>query len=116
MADDDGARFLVHQATHLFLTEPIHFQLVQMNKSMFVWVGKNARLNDLSVAMPSFGTQATTTVLGKDVAELSRNMARRLALKYNQQFYVSLDLGKQDDLLNAFVEKKLMLMIKAATA
>lgn len=78
-----------------------------MNKSLFVWVGKQqAKLNDLSVAMPAFGTQVTytvkrlgqeleaavlndyyenyksspaaTAVMGLDVSEASRNLARRL--------------------------------------
>ncbi|KAF7722598.1 hypothetical protein EC973_002911 [Apophysomyces ossiformis] len=109
MADADQARFLVHQATHLFLTEPIHFQLLQMDKSMFVWVAR------LVVEKKKLAIPAATTVLGRDVSERSKNMARRLAIKHKQQFYVSLDVGEQDDLLNAFVEKKLMEMVKTAT-
>jgi hypothetical protein len=50
--------FLIHQATHLFLTDPIHFQLTQMNKSVFIWIGKaDGKLGDLSAAVPPFGSQ-----------------------------------------------------------
>lgn len=35
-----------------------------------------------------------------------------IASKYNQQFYVSLDLNSPDDLLFVFVEKKLTEMLK----
>lgn len=50
---DAEPRFLIHQATHMYLTDPIHFQIVQMDNSYFVWVGKqDATLNDLSIAMP----------------------------------------------------------------
>ncbi|KAI8390855.1 uncharacterized protein BYT42DRAFT_489224 [Radiomyces spectabilis] len=114
MADDTEPRFLIHQATHLFLTEPVYFQVIQMNNASFVWVGRNqAKLSDLSVAVPSLRNQSipsATTVLGNDVSEVSRNIA---PLKYEQQFYVSLDIGDKDDLLNAFVEKKLMILVKS---
>ncbi|KAI9023791.1 hypothetical protein CLU79DRAFT_700955 [Phycomyces nitens] len=115
MTDEVEPRFLIHQATHLFVTEPVFFQLVQMNNSMLVWAGKKSgKLNELSVAVPSFGSHnspSATTVLGQDVSELGRNLA---PLKYKQQFYVSLDSGSQDPMMNAFIEKKLTEMIKMA--
>lgn len=50
--------FLIHQATHLFLTEPIHFQVTQMNNSAFIWIGKSeGKLGDMSAAVPPFGSQ-----------------------------------------------------------
>ncbi|KAI8888049.1 hypothetical protein K501DRAFT_241144 [Backusella circina FSU 941] len=108
--------FLIHQATHSFVSEEIYFQVIQMNKSMFIWIGKeSARLGDMSVAVPPFGNQTSasaTTVLGKGVTEQSKNLARRLAMKYKQQFYISLDLSSPDDLLFVFVEKKLTDMLK----
>ncbi|KAL1927121.1 hypothetical protein VTP01DRAFT_5084 [Rhizomucor pusillus] len=114
-------QFLIHQTSHVYVSETIYFQAIQMNKSLFVWVGKQqAKLNDLSVAMPAFGTQVTytsspaaTAVMGLDVSEASRNLARRLAAKYGQQFFVSLDLGNQDEMLLAFAEKKLQAFIKS---
>lgn len=63
-------QFLIHQTSHVYVSETIYFQAIQMNKSMFVWVGKQqAKLNDLSVAMPAFGTQVTYTVkrLGQEL-------------------------------------------------
>ncbi|KAI9470431.1 hypothetical protein BDB00DRAFT_985357 [Zychaea mexicana] len=116
MVDDNEPHFLIHQETQTYVSEPIHFQLVQMNKSMFVWVGKQqASMKDLSIAMPPIASQSipsVTTVLGQDIAEQSRNLGRRLAAKYQQQFFISLDVGNQDDMLVAFVEKKLSAMIK----
>ena len=50
--------FLIHQATHMFLTDPIHFQVTQMNNSLFVWIGKSdGKLGDMSIAVPPLGTQ-----------------------------------------------------------
>ncbi|KAI9485174.1 MAG: hypothetical protein EXX96DRAFT_362 [Benjaminiella poitrasii] len=109
-------QFLIHQATHSFLQESIHFQIIQMNKTVFVWIGKSeARLGDMSVAMPAFGSNmapSATGIFSKSVSEQSRNLARRLASKYKQQIYVSLDLSSPDDLLFVFVEKKLMEILK----
>lgn len=60
MADDTDPRFLIHQTTQMYLGEPIHFQAVQMNKSVFVWAGKQqANMKDLSIAMPAFGSQVS---------------------------------------------------------
>ncbi|KAI8085035.1 uncharacterized protein BX664DRAFT_284012 [Halteromyces radiatus] len=114
------SQFMIHQATHMFMTEPIYFQIIQMQGAWLVWVGKQAgKMGDLAVSVPAFGSQAipsATTVIGNDVKEFSRNLARRLALKYGEQFYVSLDVSSQDDMLNAFVEKKLNDLVKTTVA
>ncbi|KAI9260502.1 hypothetical protein BDA99DRAFT_439653 [Phascolomyces articulosus] len=116
MVDNNEPQFIIHQDTQMYITDPIYFQLVQMNKSMFVWIGKQQpNMKDLSIAMPSFGSQSipsVTTVLGQDISEQSRNLGRRLASKYHQQFFISLDIGNQDEMLVAFVEKKLSELIK----
>ncbi|KAL9546609.1 hypothetical protein MBANPS3_006585 [Mucor bainieri] len=108
--------FLIHQATHMFLADAIHFQVVQMNKSAFIWVGKaEGKLGDMSVAVPPFGAQtnaSATTIINKGVSEHGRNLARRLAAKYKQQFYISFDLNSPDDMLFVFVEKKLTELLK----
>jgi hypothetical protein len=51
-------KFLIHQATHLFMTEPIHFQVTQMDKSAIIWIGNSeGRFGDMSAAVPPFGSQ-----------------------------------------------------------
>ncbi|GAA5808196.1 hypothetical protein MFLAVUS_001581 [Mucor flavus] len=109
-------KFLIHQATHMFLSDPIFFQVTQMNKSIFIWIGKpDGKMGDLSVAVPPFGTQTSasaTAIIGKDVSDQSKNLSRRLASKYKLQFYISLDITSQDDLLFVFVEKKLTELLK----
>lgn len=58
MTDIVEPKFLVHQATHLFLTDPIFFQVTQMNQSLFVWIGKaDGKMGDMSVAVPAFASQ-----------------------------------------------------------
>ncbi|OBZ85502.1 hypothetical protein A0J61_06443 [Choanephora cucurbitarum] len=98
------------------MTEPIFFQVVQMSSAVFVWIGKTeGKLGDFSVAVPPFGSQthaSATSLFNKGVTEQSRNLSRRLASKYKQQFYVSLDLQSPDDMLFVFVEKKLTEMLK----
>ncbi|KAG2200459.1 hypothetical protein INT47_011439 [Mucor saturninus] len=120
MTDIVEPKFLVHQATHLFLTDPIFFQVTQMNNSIFVWIGKpDGKMGDMSVAVPAFASQtaaSATTIMGTNVSEKSKNLARRLASKYKLQFYVSMDLSSPDDLLFVFVEKKLTELLKNVLA
>ncbi|KAI8094754.1 hypothetical protein BDF21DRAFT_331764 [Thamnidium elegans] len=113
MSNTVEPKFLIHQATHMFLSDPIFFQVTQMNKSIFIWIGKpDGKLGDLSVAVPPFGTQTSasaTAVIGKDVSDQSKNLSPS---KYKLQFYISLDITSQDDLLFVFVEKKLTELLK----
>ncbi|KAI7876632.1 uncharacterized protein EV154DRAFT_429655 [Mucor mucedo] len=117
MTDIVEPKFLVHQATHLFLTDPIFFQVTQMNNSIFVWIGKpDGKMGDMSVAVPAFASQTTasaTTIMGTNVSEKSKNLAPS---KYKLQFYVSMDLSSPDDLLFVFVEKKLTELLKNVLA
>ncbi|KAI9249034.1 hypothetical protein BY458DRAFT_525878 [Sporodiniella umbellata] len=110
------SQFSVHQETHLYLTEPVYFQITTLKDSAFIWVGHgDGKLGDLSMAVPPFASHSTassTTLLGKNVADQSRGLASRLALRYKQQFYVTFNLGQSDDLLFVFVEKKLMELLK----
>ncbi|CAO3622739.1 unnamed protein product [Cunninghamella blakesleeana] len=112
--------FLIHQETYNFLTEPIYFQIIQMEKSNFIWIGKSsAKMGNLTMSVPAFGSQnvpSATNIMGHDIKDFSQNLARRLALKYKEQFFISLDLSSQDDMLNAFVEKKLNEFIKKTIA
>ena len=58
-------KFLTSQATHLFMTEPVFFQVVQMSSAVFVWIGKTeGKLGDFSVAVPPFGSQVTNNKKG----------------------------------------------------
>ncbi|KAI9305883.1 hypothetical protein BJ944DRAFT_160922 [Cunninghamella echinulata] len=111
-------QFLIHQETYDFMTEPIYFQIIQMEKSYFIWVGKSSgKMGNLTMSVPTFGSQSipsATNILGHDIKEFSQNLAR--PLKYGEQFYISLDLSSQDDMLNAFVEKKLNDFIKKSIA
>ncbi|CEJ02621.1 hypothetical protein G6F70_003883 [Rhizopus microsporus] len=108
--------FKIYQETHMFMTEPIHFQVTVMRQSVFIWVGKeDGKLGDLSMAVPPFASHtvaSSTSLLGKSVSEESKNLARKLAKRYKQQFYVSFNLNQSDDMLFVFVEKKLMEILK----
>lgn len=58
MTDTTEPKFLIHQASHLFLSDPIFFQVIQMNKSVLVWIGKSeGKLGDMSIAVPPLGSQ-----------------------------------------------------------
>ncbi len=79
-------RFQVHNYTHLFLSQKIHFQLTILQDSVFIWVGAegNEILGNLAIAMPtSLRNHSTisatgTTVLTSDVDETSKQLGQRL--------------------------------------
>ncbi|RUP46744.1 hypothetical protein BC936DRAFT_146580 [Jimgerdemannia flammicorona] len=78
MATPEPSSFPIHQQTHLFMDDPVHIQIIVMQDSLFVWIGKtDGAFNDLSLAMPGISASSTTLV-GKDIAETSRNIAHRL--------------------------------------
>ncbi|CAG8602744.1 11279_t:CDS:2 [Ambispora leptoticha] len=113
----------VYGQTHLYLTTPIYFQLVVLKDSAFAWVAShgNEVLQNLAVAMPpvSYGGRDSslvppaTTLLTRNVNELSKQLGQKLARKFNKQFLVSLNLPPiTDQGLIAFAEKKLVAFIK----
>jgi len=109
-------RFTIHQHTELFAQKPIHFQVTEMNKSMMIWVGRpQDGLGDLSVAMPATNKNAipaASNLLTKDMSDVSVDLSRRLALRYGQQFIISINLPSDDQLMMAFVEKKITTILK----
>ncbi|KAG2181218.1 hypothetical protein INT43_008801 [Umbelopsis isabellina] len=109
-------RFKIHQQTEVFSQKPIHFQITIMNKSVMIWVGRSQDgLGDLSVGMPALGQNpvpAASNLLTRDLSDVSVDLSRRLALRYGQQFFVSMNLPSDDQLMLAFVEKKISLILK----
>ncbi|CAO3699576.1 unnamed protein product [Rhizopus microsporus] len=107
--------FKIYQETHMFMTEPIHFQVTVMTIGVYLGWKRDGKLGDLSMAVPPFASHtvaSSTSLLGKSVSEESKNLARKLAKRYKQQFYVSFNLNQSDDMLFVFVEKKLMEILK----
>ncbi|CAG8448766.1 2421_t:CDS:2, partial [Acaulospora colombiana] len=75
--------FKVYTCTHLFLNQPIHFQITTFEESAFVWVGAegNEVLGNLAVAMPppvSKNMSSATTIMTKNIDESSKNLGCRL--------------------------------------
>jgi len=75
-------RFKIHQKTELFSQKPVHFQVVVMDKSVTIWVGRSPDgLGDLSVGMPAINKNmvpAASNLLTRDMSDVSVDLSRRL--------------------------------------
>ncbi|CAG8673386.1 2237_t:CDS:1, partial [Cetraspora pellucida] len=78
-------RFKVYSSTHLFLSQPLHFQVTSFEESAFIWVGVdgNEVLGNLAVAMPlplngSTLSTSSTTLLTKEIEETSKQLGQKL--------------------------------------
>ncbi|KAL1923718.1 uncharacterized protein VTP21DRAFT_8698 [Calcarisporiella thermophila] len=115
---DAEPSFKVHQKSVPFMNDAtVHLQITSSKDSVFAWVGTDGRLQNLAASVPSkFGSNVApaTTLLGSDVDEMSQLLARRLATKYNRQFFVSFNISSvnSDNTLTLFAEKALIEMLK----
>ncbi|CAO3659929.1 unnamed protein product [Umbelopsis vinacea] len=79
-----------------------------------IWVGRpQDGLGDLSVSMPAANKNtlpAASNLLTKDMSDVSVDLSR--PLRYNRQFIVSINLPSDDQLMMAFVEKKISAILK----
>src|SRR2546423_9258317 len=77
-----ATRLRVHTQTCLYLDTPIYLHLTVLQDSAFVWVGNkgNEVLHNLAVVMPSpyGGLVPATTVLSKEVDEISKQLGQKL--------------------------------------
>ncbi|CAO3694201.1 unnamed protein product [Umbelopsis ramanniana] len=106
----------IHQFTELYSQKPIHFQITEMNKSFMIWVGRpQDGLADLSIAMPAMNKNTqppASNLITQDMSDISVDLSRRLALRYGQQFIISINIPSDDQMMMAFVEKKITTLLK----
>ncbi|KAH8553027.1 hypothetical protein BGW37DRAFT_423416 [Umbelopsis sp. PMI_123] len=107
-------QFKIHQYTELYSQKPIHFQITEMNKSIMIWVGRpQDGLSDLSVAMPSINKNThppASNLITQDMSDVSVDLSR--PLRYGQQFIISVNIPSDDQMMMAFVEKKITSFLK----
>ncbi|ORX81068.1 hypothetical protein K493DRAFT_313544 [Basidiobolus meristosporus CBS 931.73] len=107
-------KFKVHQFSTLYLNEPIYFQVILLEDSVFVWMGNVLTLEALAVAMPprnqSFNVNATN-LLGNSPTDVDTNFAKRLASKFKRQFFVSSQLPSDPE-HQVFAEREVFRKLK----
>ncbi|KAB2067861.1 hypothetical protein ERO13_A09G242000v2 [Gossypium hirsutum] len=89
----------------------LHFQLICLAKQIFVWIGCNsANLGNLYAAAPTRpnNTVSVTSILGGASDNTGSGIARRLVLKTGLNIIVACNIPKNNSMLEANAEKKLI--------
>lgn len=91
----------------------VHFKLMVMDSSFFVWIGTEPTLANMAVAMPPKyeNIPSTSTILGSQSEENSASLALKLAKKFKQQVFVSCSVPF-DPQVSLLIEKRLMEELK----
>jgi hypothetical protein len=105
---------------HSFGTEiadtPVHFQILKMENSLFIWIGSGVdpTFNDLGMALNTNYDRLplSTRLMGAHTDMTSLNLASRLAKKFQRAVYVSYNLPS-DRLILPAIEKRLQEEMKA---
>lgn len=101
-----------------FLDSPIFFQLVRLKDSFFLWIGSQTpelKALDVATKSPFSAVPNCTSVMGASATDdvFSVGFARRLAARTGQMVYLSYNLPRNREHLEAFVQRKAMSLLKA---
>jgi hypothetical protein len=89
--------------------------VIQLNGSLFVWIGDAPTMDNLALAHPptSGNTRpAASTLFSQSRDEFSESLARLLATKYRQPVYVSMSLSERHADALVPLQRKLVEMIQ----
>ncbi|XP_022442266.1 proteasome assembly chaperone 4 isoform X1 [Delphinapterus leucas] len=95
----------------------VHFHVMRLTDSLFLWVGATPHLRNLSVAMCTRYVSAagglwdpipvSTALLGDMSDTTSTGLAQRLARKTSKQVFVSYNLPNTDSSFTLLVENRI---------
>nr|XP_012295706.1 proteasome assembly chaperone 4 isoform X1 [Aotus nancymaae] len=87
----------------------VHFHVMRLTDSLFLWVGATPHLRNLAVAMCSRydSIPVSTSLLGDTSDTTSTGLAQRLARKTNKQVFVSYNLQTTDSNFALLVENRI---------
>ncbi|EDL98312.1 rCG44200, isoform CRA_b [Rattus norvegicus] len=87
----------------------VHFHVMRLTDSLFLWVGATPHLRNLAVAMCSrFDSIPVCTSLFGDTSDTtSTGLAQRLARKTSKQVFVSYNLSNTDSNFTLLVENRI---------
>ncbi|KAK3761073.1 hypothetical protein RRG08_022477 [Elysia crispata] len=99
--------------TENFSDTTVHFKLMVLDSSFFVWIGTDPKLANIAVSMPPKydDLPSTSTLLGSKSEENSASLSLKLAKKFKQQVFVSCSVPF-DPQLSLLIEKRLMEELK----
>ena len=96
----------VHEFREKIMDTDVYFQVVKLQDSFHLWIGKSKQFGDLSVAMTMAGKTPSSSVLIGQSDSYTVLMARRLSKTTGKQVFVSGELNF-DRLEIPLVEKRI---------
>ena len=94
----------IHTFQEKIMESTVYFQVIKLQDSFFLWLGKSKQFGDLSVAITMMGKTPSSSVLVGQSDSYTVLMARRLSKLTGKQVFVSGDLNF-DSLEIPLVEK-----------
>eukprot|EP00250_Pteridium_aquilinum_P011624 c20203_g1_i1 orf=92-541(+) len=98
----------LHSFSHEVQDGILHFQILKLDKQLYIWVGCNsAKLGQLyaSITTPFERTPSLATLIGGTADSVGASIARRLALKTGWSIVLACNLPKNSPNLEAQAEK-----------
>ena len=102
----------LHTFHEKIMDTDVYFQVIKLQDSFHLWIGKSRQFGDLSVAMTMAGKPATSSVLIGHSDSYTVLIAQRLSRSTGKQVLVSGDLNF-DSLDIPLIEKRIAEEIKA---
>ncbi|XP_008829893.1 proteasome assembly chaperone 4 isoform X1 [Nannospalax galili] len=104
-----GADVSLHNFSARLWEQLVHFHVMRLTDSLFLWVGATPHLRNLAVAMCSrFDSIPVCTSLFGDTSDTtSTGLAQRLARKTNKQVFVSYNLQNTDSNFALLIENRI---------
>ncbi|XP_072366093.1 proteasome assembly chaperone 4 [Scyliorhinus torazame] len=99
----------VHNFSEKLAEQTVHFHLLSMKESFFLWVGSAPTLSNLAVAMCTrFDPMPVSTLVLGDASDTTPNsVAQRLAKKTGKQVFISYNLPSTNTNLSLQVENRI---------
>ncbi|XP_036044283.1 proteasome assembly chaperone 4 isoform X1 [Onychomys torridus] len=104
-----GADVLLHNFSARLWEQLVHFHVMRLTDSLFLWVGATPHLRNLAVAMCSRydPIPVCTSLFGDTSDATSSGLAQRLARKTSKQVFVSYNLPNTDSNFTLLVENRI---------
>lgn len=107
------SKFKVHTFSDTLLDQTVHFQVLKMKDSLYIWIGSSPELSSLAVAMCTRydSVPSVANLLGSKADLNSSTLAQRLAKKTKKQCFVSYNVPTENMMLS-LVEQRINQEIK----
>uniref|UniRef100_A0A8C6CGV6 Proteasome assembly chaperone 4 n=1 Tax=Moschus moschiferus TaxID=68415 RepID=A0A8C6CGV6_MOSMO len=104
-----GGDVSLHNFSARLWEQLVHFHVMRLTDSLFLWVGATPHLRNLAVAMCTRydSIPLSTALLGDTSDTMSTGLAQRLARKTSKQVFVSYNLPNTSSSFELLVENRI---------